>query len=279
MKGGLSITVLAEDTAHGKGYLAEHGLAFWIEIGGRRILFDTGQGLVLEHNARRLGVDLCAADAIVISHGHYDHTGGLVTALAAAPAAEIFLHPAALEPKYVKGVRALHLYAGIPDLKESVPIICDRNPTYTKVPTEIAPGVHVTGEIPRENDFEDTGGPFYLDPECTKPDSLADDQALLIELRDGVLVVLGCAHAGTVNTLDYAAQLLGGRSIIAVVGGMHLIRAGQTRLDQTVAALKRYGVKWVGPCHCTGQTAITELRTRLPERCHEVVVGARLEFS
>ena len=97
------ITVLVENTAGGQGLLAEHGLSFWIEIGSRRILFDTGQSEILFHNAQVLGIDLGTVDAIVLSHGHYDHVGGLRRMLEMAPAVPVYLHPQALEPKFACG--------------------------------------------------------------------------------------------------------------------------------------------------------------------------------
>ena len=102
-----TITVLVEDTAGSPGLIGEHGLSLWIDTGRHRVLFDTGQGPALAPNARALNVNLGEADAIVLSHGHYDHTGGLPAAMQAAPAAKLFLHPAALERKFsVQNVRA-----------------------------------------------------------------------------------------------------------------------------------------------------------------------------
>ena len=132
----------------------------------------------------------------------------------------------------------------------------------------------MTGEIPRRNAFEDTGGPFYLDRACTEPDPLLDDQALYIETSAGLVVVLGCAHAGVVNTLDYIAELTGRQQVYAVLGGMHLVRASAERLEATVEALKRYGVQKIGTAHCTGMRAATYLWSRLPDQCFECSVGS-----
>ena len=99
-KDRVRITLLVENTAQGEGILGEHGLAVWIETGGQRVLFDTGQGLALQHNAEVMGMDLSSADAIVLSHGHYDHVGGLEWMLGEAPGAALHLHPRATEAKF-----------------------------------------------------------------------------------------------------------------------------------------------------------------------------------
>ena len=232
----LRITVLADNTARGVDLLGEHGLAFWIEADGRRILFDTGQGKVLRHNAERLEIPLDATEKVVISHGHFDHTGGLEDVLSAAGKIDLYLHPAALEAKYHRAKTPPHRSIGIAGFDEPALRGRTRSLTWTAEPTKLMEGVHVTGEIPRRNDFEDTGGPFFLDPSCTRPDPLPDDQALYVETPAGIVVVLGCAHAGVVNTLDDVAELTGGGPIHAVLGGMHLVRATARRLEATVAA-------------------------------------------
>ena len=127
--------------------------------------------------------------------------------------------------------------------------------------------------------FEETGGPFYLDESCTEPDPLLDDQALYVETRAGLVVVLGCAHAGTVNTLDYVAELTGGRPIVALLGGMHLVRAGKSRLDATIAALKRHNVERIGAAHCTGMPATAYLWSQLPGQCFECAAGSTFNFD
>ena len=270
----LRITVLVDNTARGPGVLAEHGLAFWIEADGHRILFDTGQGKTLHHNAEHLDISLDTAATVVISHGHFDHTGGLEALLDSNKQISVCLHPAALERKYARQKVPPHRSIGIPGLDERTLRRQAGGLVWTREPTELTGGVYLTGEIPRRNDFEDTGGPFYLDRSCTKPDPLLDDQALYIETPVGLVVVLGCAHAGVVNTLDYIAELTGRDRIYAVLGGMHLVRATPQRLEATAAALERYEVQRVGTAHCTGMRATTYLWSRLPAECFECCVGA-----
>ena len=219
----LRITVLAENTVRQANLLAEHGLAFWVEANGYRVLFDTGQGKVLRGNAKHLTIPLDSTETLVVSHGHFDHTGGLKDVLGAAGQIDLYLHPAALEEKYYREKTLPHRAIGIPGLDEQALRRQTNSLTWTREPTELIEGVHVTGEIPRRNDFEDTGGPFYRDSSCTEADPLPDDQALYIETTTGLVVVLGCAHAGVVNTLDYIAELTGENRICAVMGGMHLV--------------------------------------------------------
>jgi 7,8-dihydropterin-6-yl-methyl-4-(beta-D-ribofuranosyl)aminobenzene 5'-phosphate synthase len=270
----LRITVLAENTSRGVDLLAEHGLSLWIEADGRRILFDTGQGKVLRHNASHLEIPLETAETVVISHGHFDHTGGLKEVLDRNDRASVCLHPAAMERKYARLKAPPHRDIGIPGPDEQALRREARCLIWTRGPTKLMDGVHVTGEIPRRTEFEDTGGPFYRDEACTDPDPLVDDQALYVETPAGLVVVLGCAHAGTVNTLDYVAELTGRNRLHAVLGGMHLGRATVPRLEATVAALERYEVQRVGPAHCTGMHATAYLWGQLASKCVECSVGS-----
>lgn len=272
------ITVLVENTAGGRGLLAEHGLAFWIELGDRKVLFDTGQGNVLLGNARRLGIRLEQLDAIVISHGHYDHTGGLSDALRAARRATVYAHQAAFSSKYSRNPGGGARDIGMPQMDEQTIrdmadlVLVDR-------PTQICEGFFLTGPIPRMNDFEDTGGPFFMDSVCTDPDPLLDDQATFVETPAGTVVILGCAHAGIINTLQYIQSLTNSRPIQTVIGGMHLLHASRERMDKTVAELRRLNVHRLLPCHCTGLAAIDRLWNEFPGRCAACPVGTVLEMA
>ena len=154
-----------------------------------------------------------------------------------------------------------------------------RRTVWTAGPTEVTPGVHATGAVPRRTDFEDVGGPFFLDAAVSRPDPIEDDQAVWIDGPTGVVVVLGCAHSGIVNTLDYVSQLAGGRSIVTVMGGTHLVGASAERLERTAAALERFGIESLGPSHCTGPEAMEFLRKRFPGSFLECGAGTRLAFE
>ncbi len=273
----LTIAVLAENTAHGMGFLGEHGLSFWIEGSESRMLFDTGQGMVMSKNAERLGIDLEDADAIVLSHGHYDHVGGLCQALRQAPKARLFLHPTALVSRFsCREGKSREIGMAAPIREE----VHERRAsiTWTTGPTEVSPGIFATGPIPRRNTFEDTGGPFFLDAEGRVPDPIEDDQALWIEMPAGVVVLLGCAHSGVVNTLDYIRDQTGGKSIRAVLGGLHLGSASDERIARTIEALRGLNCERLGPCHCTGAVATAKLMTAFGNRCRPCAAGMMLKF-
>jgi 7,8-dihydropterin-6-yl-methyl-4-(beta-D-ribofuranosyl)aminobenzene 5'-phosphate synthase len=259
--------------------LAEHGMACWIEYGQKRILFDCGQGLVLVSNAYRLQTPIYKADAIVLSHGHYDHTGGLAEVANRNPRAILFAHPECRAQKYIRRLDGTPRDVGMPESARRT--LASRASTWVPTPAaqSVVDSLRVTGAIPRVTEFEDTGGPFYLDPEGNQPDPLIDDQALFFDTDQGTVVVLGCAHAGVINTLLHVQQLTGGRPIHAVLGGMHLIQASRERLERTIEQFRELQVRRLGPAHCTGTRATAALWNAFPDRCLDFHVGSQLEFE
>lgn len=270
------ITVLVENTAGGRDLLAEHGVSFWIELGGKQLLFDTGQGNVLMANARRLGIRLEQVDAIALSHGHYDHTGGLGEALRNSRATTVYAHPAAFEPKFARSPDGTARDIGIPTLDERM-VRDMAELVLVEKPTEICDGLRLTGPVPRPTQFEDAGGAFFRDRGCTEPDQLIDDQAAFTETPAGTVVILGCAHAGVINTLRYVQTLTGNSPIHTVIGGMHLLNASPERMKKTLAELHRMDVQRLLPCHCTGFAAMARLWNEFPGRCAACPVGTVVE--
>jgi 7,8-dihydropterin-6-yl-methyl-4-(beta-D-ribofuranosyl)aminobenzene 5'-phosphate synthase len=267
------ITVLVENTAGGRGLLGEHGLSFWIEWNDKRFLFDTGQGHVLLNNARRLGIALENMDAVVLSHGHYDHIGGLGEVLRNSRATIVYAHPAAFEAKYARNPDGSARDVGMPGLDEEM-IRDMAELVLVEEPVKLCCGLHLTGPVPRTTDFEDTGGAFFKDCACVEPDPLVDDQAAFVETPAGTIVILGCAHAGVINTLRYVQELTDGRGIHTVLGGMHLRHAGPERMDKTVGELRRLNVQRLLPCHCTGFEAAARMWSEFPGRCASCPVGS-----
>jgi len=278
MSNTIRLTCLINDTQGAAELPVEHGLSILIETVAGALLFDTGQTGLLVDNARHLGLDLSHVERIVLSHGHYDHTGGLGAVLNVTPRGTLFLHPAALERKYCRRTGTSR-DIGMPKL--TAPEIRRRgwNNVETLCPTEVMPGFPVTGPIPRVTPFEDVGSSFFLDDGGTQADPIVDDQALYFPTRAGIVVVLGCAHAGVINTLQYIHQLTGGAPIHAVIGGMHLLHAPIGRLAATTEVLNQYEAFLVAPCHCTGSAATAMLRSQLGPSFRDCGVGSQFVFE
>ena len=271
------VTILVDNQA-GERLVAEHGLSLWIETEDKRILFDTGQGSAVENNARALGIDLGKTDILVLSHGHYDHTGGIPQALKYARKINLYCHPGVVQPRYSirDGVpKPIHMP------QESLAAI-DKLPAqslhWVSQALLLSERIGITGPIPRETSYEDTGGPFYLDPQGRRPDPIDDDLALWIRTDGGLVVCVGCCHAGLVNTLNHIRRQSNGLSVRAVIGGFHLRNASRQRLDETIAALRLLEPDMVVPCHCTGEPAIALLRDALGERVSPGAVGMTYQF-
>ena len=275
----IAVTTLVENSVPVRGLLAEHGLAFHLQAGPRSLLFDTGQSDFFLHNALKLRISLADAQAIVLSHGHNDHTGGLTAAHEAAPQARLFLHRTALSQKFVRNPDGTTRSIGMDEATAETIRNAANAVVWTRKPTEVLDGIFVTGEIPRQNTFEDTGGPFFRDAAGAQPDPLLDDQALYFDTQAGLVVLLGCGHSGVVNTLDYVQQLTGGRPIHAILGGLHLLTANPERMDKTIAAFRRLNIQRLAPAHCTGLPAQAQLWTAFSDRCSSCAVGTQLSFQ
>lgn len=269
------LTILVDNIAD-QGLRYEHGFSCWVEVGGRKVLFDTGQGAAFAENAEKMGVDIGEADLIVLSHGHYDHSGGLTVGAAKAPGADIYAHPASTIPRYsIRNGAAKSIGMGQP-AREVMNAETARIQMVLE-PIDVMEGVGVTGLIPRITAYEDTGGPFYLDPDGRHPDPIVDDQAMWIRTAQGLVVVVGCSHAGLVNTLRYALEVSGAERLRAVLGGFHLNSASEERLQQTMAELGRLGESGpdlIVPCHCTGDAAVQRLRDTFGRRVVQGSAGA-----
>ena len=227
-----------------------------VDAYGAKVLVDTGRDVSALHNADKLGIDLATIDRIVLSHGHYDHTGGLRNILSKTKRAiEVIAHPDVFAPKYARRQGTEDRFVGIPFSKKELE---DAGAHFklTTTPVKINDHILTTGEIPMITGYEQIDPSLYVKHgDSWQPDPLADDQALIIKTGAGLIVILGCAHRGVVNTLLHAQKITSINKIHTVIGGTHLFTANREQVQHTIAALKQFGVQKLGASHCTGLPA------------------------
>ncbi|MEO7987413.1 MAG: MBL fold metallo-hydrolase [Gemmatimonadales bacterium] len=250
--------------------LAEEGMGEWgfsalVDVDGRRILFDTGlhPETVLQ-NARELGIDLSSVTDVVLSHHHGDHTGGL------------FALRRELSKESPTALSRIHVAPGIFLSRRHPGSEEEANPTIAlksameatgavfiehRKPEEIFPGVWLTGPVPRPNPERYWGPPASIvTANGLVPDSIPEDMSLLVNTDSGFVVVAGCGHAGTVNTVEYARRILGTEPAYAIIGGLHLFAAPDSALAWTAARLRSAHLRYLLGAHCTGIEAVFRIR-------------------
>jgi len=263
----LKVYTLAEDYAgYNSPFWAQHGISFLVEVKindiKRRILFDTGSyAEPILFNMKLLNIDPKTIDMIILSHSHFDHTGGLLGIMKRInKEIPIFAHPNifkvsfAIEPEF--------MYAGIPPLRGGSKEEIERLGgvwILSKDPIHLMPGVFTLGEITKEEkaEFEKkvTIGLYRLEKGRVIPDSVEDEIGLAVNTRKGLVIIVGCSHPGIVSMIQKAIKISGINKVYAVIGGFHLIDAEDKRIQRTVSAFKEIGVKKVYTGHCTGLRA------------------------
>lgn len=264
----IKVTTVVENTTFQPELQAEHGLAFHIEADGVNILFDTGQTDLLLQNALTLGIDLLEVDAVVISHGHYDHIGGLNAFLELNKRAKVVIKRRAFDDKYHGTIR----YVGSAlDSRLSEGRIC-----FVEDIVELTDGVRVVPDIPIID-----AGATHLKGFKVKQDGrfeqdwFEDELFMSISTPDGLVVISSCSHRGIVNIVD-AAQKAFNSKVRMVLGGFHLLNALPEEVERTVAYFEQLQLEKIGVCHCTGLDAYAALKSRMPNAVYYSSVGSRL---
>lgn len=275
----LTIAILAENASTRPGILGEWGLSMLVSTEDRRFLLDTGASHSTVSNADAVGIDLEGIDAIVLSHGHSDHTGGLAAVLARTGSVRVIAHPAALEPKYGAGDEPGRFrYGGIPHRREALESAGARFELAAS-PTWLTEHIAASGEEPLSTDFQAVSTRHFIKrSDQFVPDPMDDDQSLYIRTDLGLVILLGCAHRGCINIIRHAQALMRTQEVYLVAGGTHLGPASSEQTGRTIAALKEMGVRWLALSHCTGLTVASRLSAEFGGRFFFSNAGTTIAF-
>ncbi len=267
----MKLTVLTDNNTFIDLYLlGEPAASYYIEDEGEKILLDTGYSDVYLRNAKELGISLEELDAVVISHGHDDHTRGLKWFPRTDGSCRLIAHPDAFDPKANRG-----LSTGSPFTAEELATRFDL--TLSRDPVRVSGNITFLGEIPRVTDFEGrpVGKRFYRGEWI--PDALLDDSALVYEGKEGIYIITGCSHSGICNIILRAKELFGGRKIMGVIGGFHLLGSRSEQMEKTAEFLKNEDIPQLYPCHCTSLAARCLMDRLMP--VNEAGSGLTLEWE
>ncbi|MBG0777057.1 MAG: MBL fold metallo-hydrolase [Desulfovibrionaceae bacterium] len=257
----LQITTLVENSpGEHLGLVHEHGLCFHIRAGNRRLLFDTGRSRALLDNAAELRIDLEAVRHVVLSHGHYDHSGGLRHLMARHTSFDVLVGKGFFEEKYARHGARREFLGNSYDAR----FLAERSVSCAELDEpvrEIVPGIFALTAFPRRHPDEVVNERFVIrTANGFRPDDFADEVMLVADTRKGLVALLGCSHPGVKNMLDAAAERLG-RPIYAVVGGTHLVEAPRDSLALTLDYFRQKDIRVIGVSHCTGTEAMCGLES------------------
>ncbi len=270
------LTVVVDNTAK-EGLVSEHGYALHLEGPEGNILMDTGQKDALLPNMASLGIDPEKISTIVLSHGHYDHTGGVADILKHNRNIEVYLHAGVFQPRYsLDGEKPTIVKMPLVAM-ESVMHHPDVRTHWLTRPVALTKNIGITGPISRENEYEDTGGSFYLDPEGHEIDTIKDDVAMWLHTPEGLVICVGCCHSGLVNTLNHIIARTGESRIAMIIGGLHLLHASSQRLEKTVEKLREFTIGRIIACHCSGENAVAYLNDNLDTEVSAGYAGLVIE--
>jgi 7,8-dihydropterin-6-yl-methyl-4-(beta-D-ribofuranosyl)aminobenzene 5'-phosphate synthase len=278
-----------KDGRIGRSILAEHGFSALLQATSagtdHQLLFDFGyspEGAA--YNAEALGLDLSRVEALALSHGHFDHFGGLAALVhrVGRKHLPLLLHPEAFRPgRHMKVSEKFSLF--FPDLTREALVAAEVAPVESADPYPICDATMLfLGQIPRATAFE-KGAPnlFYQRDGEARRDTFEDDTAMVFHLKGkGLIILSGCAHSGIINTVAHARAVTGVEKVHAVMGGFHLSGPGKAPLiRQTVEAMTAIAPDYVIPTHCTGRNAVMAFEKAMPEKVLINMAGTRLIFN
>lgn len=277
---GIRITVLCENLVGKLVGAGEHGFSAFIETDKGNYLFDTGGGRSILPNSLTLNKDLKSIRKIFLSHGHYDHTGGLSEVLKLKGKVDVHAHPHVFLDRIAvlkEEDREIKRFIGIRHKKRYLESL-GANFVFNRDFMEVEKGLFFTGEVPRQTNFEKSDPRLFSEMDGTVTNDLfLDDQSLILDTNKGIILILGCAHSGMINIINHVINKMGKEKFHVILGGTHLDFLTPEQLEESITSLKKMEVEKIGVSHCTGLRAAFRLHQEFGERFFYGCVGSVLE--
>lgn len=274
----IKITFLVENRTDNPGIMAEHGLSVYIEACGKKILFDAGATDVVISNAVKLGIALEDVDIAVISHGHYDHTGGFPEFCRINKKAPVYIHKNAFRESY--GLSEGKLQGSNDGIRwtDAERKAVEKRLVYTDRPVMISEDICITGTVVCEDGFVPTERFYYRDETGrVREDDMSHEQCLVIRQPEGIYIFSGCSHRGIISAINTGKAMFPEEPTAAVIAGMHLYSASEDDRKKVVERLAEEKPGCIIPVHCTGIKAICDLKSKLGDQCVVATAGDTYE--
>lgn len=274
----MKVHILNNNIVRKRGLLAEHGLSLLIEFNGKFILFDTGQTDVYVHNAKSMGHDLKQVENIILSHGHYDHCGGLEF-FPFNNSPKIYINNSAFFKKIgINSDGVTFRDIGIPwNINKET--FNNSNFVFTKSYEQIDSGVYLLSGIQNYPSMDKLSENIIVERDGIKKiDKMEDEQLLVIKDENGINIFVGCSHPGIISCIKHVVDFFPNEKITTLIGGMHLERENESELLKKMQKLESFGIKKIIPLHCTGIKAIVQIKKFFSDRCEIAYTGDTLEI-
>ena len=258
-------------------YLAEHGLSMLVHTGKKLYLFDTGQTGAVIHNLGLLGIHPSQLDGIILSHGHYDHTGGILHVLThAKKKIPVYANQEIFLPRFSRSQDNVS-FIGLPYQQKLLESL-GADFKFLQAPFLLDDNLWISGPVPRATEEKGDGRLIVTRNGKEIADSVPDDLSLYYTTPNGLVVICGCAHAGILNILKYGFELTHQKQLEGIIGGTHLGGVSHEQCLKSIKEIERLNPKFVAANHCTGFTVMADLKDSLEDRFIPAFVGTTIDF-